>query len=79
MGCAYLSSFFNINLLYINRLRNGNGKEYNNETLKFDGQFLYNQRISGIEFIKDKLEFEGEYLYNKKWNGKGYDEYGNII
>ena len=26
-----------------------------------------------------KFEFEGEYLYNKKWNGKGYDENGNII
>ena len=25
------------------------------------------------------LEFEGEYLFNKKWNGKGYDEEGNII
>ena len=25
------------------------------------------------------LEYEGEYLYNKKWNGKGYDENGNII
>ena len=25
------------------------------------------------------MEYEGEYLYNKKWNGKGYDENGNII
>ena len=25
------------------------------------------------------MEYEGEYLYNKKWNGKGYDEIGNII
>ena len=25
------------------------------------------------------MEFEGEYLYNRKWNGKGYDENGNII
>ena len=22
---------------------------------------------------------DGEFLYNKKWNGKGYDEEGNII
>ena len=26
-----------------------------------------------------KLKFEGECLNNKKWNGKGYDEEGNII
>ena len=25
------------------------------------------------------MEFEGEYRYNKKWDGKGYDENGNII
>ena len=25
------------------------------------------------------MAFEGEYRYNKKWNGKGYDEKGNII
>ena len=25
------------------------------------------------------MEFEGELLFNKKWNGKGYDENGNII
>ena len=23
--------------------------------------------------------YDGEYLYGKKWNGKGYDEKGNII
>ena len=25
------------------------------------------------------MEYEGEYLYNNKYNGKGYDENGNII
>ena len=25
------------------------------------------------------MEYEGEYVKNKKWNGKGYDENGNII
>ena len=25
------------------------------------------------------MEFEGEYLFYKKWNGKGFDENGNII
>ena len=25
------------------------------------------------------MEFEGEFRYNRKWNGKGYDENGNVI
>jgi len=25
------------------------------------------------------LEYEGEYLFDKKYNGKGYDENGNIL
>ena len=25
------------------------------------------------------MEYEGEFRYNRKWNGKGYDEKGNII
>jgi len=25
------------------------------------------------------LEYEGQFRYNRKWNGKGYDEKGNII
>ena len=25
------------------------------------------------------MEYEGEFLFNKKWNGKGFDENGNII
>ena len=25
------------------------------------------------------MEYEGEFLYNKRWNGKGFDENGNII
>ena len=28
--------------------------------------------------MRGSLIFEGEYRYNKKWNGKGYDENGNI-
>ena len=40
-----------------------------------------NKRISfSIPFyINEKLEFEGEYSHHKKWNGKGYDENGNVI
>ena len=36
--------------------------------------------MKGKEFYFDgTLEYEGVYLYNKKWEGKGYDEKGNII
>ena len=34
----------------------------------------------GKEYIYgDIIRFDGEYLNDKKWNGKGYDEHGNII
>ena len=36
-------------------------------------------KFKGKEYVNGKLEFEGEYLFDKKWNGKGYDENGNII
>ena len=29
--------------------------------------------------MKGKLAFEGEYLSERNWNGKGYDEKGNLI
>ena len=32
-----------------------------------------------MAYIKGKLEYEGEYLFGRKYNGKGYDENGNII
>ena len=36
--------------------------------------------MKGKEYYNNgKLRFEGEYLDHKKWNGKGYDEQGNII
>ena len=25
------------------------------------------------------MEYQGEFRYDRKWNGKGYDENGNII
>ena len=41
--------------------------------------FLYSRKIKGKDFIEGKLEFEGDYLYDKKYNGKGYDNNGNIL
>ena len=35
--------------------------------------------MKGKAYIKGRLEFEGEYFFEKKWNGKGFDESGNII
>ena len=31
------------------------------------------------EYENRKLIFEGEHLNGKKWNGKGYDNEGNVI
>ena len=76
---------FNINGIKVFEIINGNGKvkEYDyNGKLLFEGEYL-NGEINGkgkeYDIIDGKLEYEGEYLYNKKWNGKGYDENGNII
>ena len=40
---------------------------------------VYNDKLRGKYYINGQLEYEGEYLYERKWNGKGYDENGNII
>ena len=40
---------------------------------------MYNFKIKGKFYINEKLEYEGEFLFNRKWNGKGYDENGNVI
>ena len=64
----------------LNGERNGKRKEYNESgELIFEGEYLYNIVLMGKEYINGKLEFEGDYLYEHKWNGKGYDENGNVI
>ena len=35
--------------------------------------------MKGKFYLNGILEYEGEYLFGKKWNGKGYDEKGNVI
>jgi hypothetical protein len=47
--------------------------------LKFEGEYYNNWLLKGKLYIKGKLQYEGEFLFHKKWNGKGYDEFGNII
>ena len=64
---------------YLNGKKNGEGKEYDDGKLQFEGEYLYDYRLKGREYINERLEYEGEYLFNKKYNGKGYDEDCNII
>ena len=49
--------------------------------LIFEGEYLKGKKNGkGKEYyFNGKLKFEGEYLNNNKWNGKGYNENGNII
>ena len=56
-------------------LKNGKGKEYINDILVFEGEYLNGKRNGkGKEYNKHgKIEFEGEYLDGKIWNGKKYD------
>ena len=66
---------------YLNGEKNGKGKEYNNDNneLIFKGEYLNGHRKKGKEYFKGRKEFKGEYLFDKKWDGKGYDENGNVI
>ena len=66
---------------YLKGERSGYGKEYNFYMLIFEGKYLNGKRNGkGKEYYyNSKLRFEGDYLNGEKWNGKGYDENGNII
>ena len=63
---------------FLNGKKSGKGKEYYDDQLIFEGEYLFGKRKKGIEYVKGIKEYEGEYLLNKKWNGVGYDENGNI-
>ena len=45
----------------------------------FEWYFYNDFLLKGKRYIYGRIEYEGEFLLNKKWNGKGYDENGNII
>ena len=60
----------------------GKGTEYNySGQLIFEGEYLNGKRNGkGKEYYKyGGLKFDGEYLNDTKYNGKEYDNYGNII
>ena len=59
--------------------KNGKLNQYFNKKLIFEGEYLYGYKRKGKEIINGNIEYEGEYFNNKKYNGKGYDENGNII
>ena len=75
---------------FLNGLKNGKCKEYDDKhLLKFEGEYLnglrngkgteyYIIQNQNLEYIT-RIKWEGEYLGGKKWNGKGYDRDGNII
>ena len=66
---------------YLNKKRNGKGKEYYvNGELKFKGKYINGERNGkGIEFdYNGNSKFEREYLNGKRWNGKGYNKEGKI-
>ena len=69
----------------INKKRNGKGKEYKNNKIIFEGEYLNGKRHGKgkeYDYYTGKLIFEGEYLEGKKWNGKVYegpDDNGDLI
>ena len=65
---------------YLNGKMNGKVKLYDDEgNLYFEGENGY-KNGKGKEYYSDKkLKFEGEYLNGSQWNGKQFDENGNII
>ena len=68
---------------YINGERKGKWKTfYQNGNLKREIEFVIDSEGYGKEYFNGRLEFEGKFKiwYNwYKWDGKGYDENGNII
>ena len=64
---------------FLNGLKNGKGKYYDKYgNICFEGEYINGHQIKGREYHRNKLVFEGEFLYNKKYNGKVYDENGNM-
>ena len=72
---------------YIEGRRNGYGKEYYEEKydceliIKYEGKYLNGKRNGkGKEnYYNGKVKFEGIYSFGLKYEGKGYDQDGNLI
>ena len=63
---------------YLNKKRNGKGKEYKNNKIIFEGEYLNGKRIGmGKEYNEfGKVIFEGEYFYNNRKKGRKYYDLG---
>ena len=67
---------------YIKGERNGKGKEYHNNELIFEGEYLNNKRWNGKgkEYDNYRLIYEGENANRERnWKGKEYHNNGNIL
>ena len=66
--------------MYANGQKNGKGTVFDIDGKPaFIGEYLYDFKIKGKEFKNGKIEYEGFYLLDNKWEGKGYDEQGNVV
>ena len=68
----YLIDFVCKGLKYVH------SKEIVHGDLKCEIEFVNNEEY-GKEYINGRLEFERKFKDWYKWDGKGYDENGNII
>ena len=65
---------------YLKGKKNGKTIEYDYiGRLSFDGEYSNGLKIRGREYSRGNLDYEGEYFYGNYWNGKGYDEKGNLL
>ena len=72
----------NGNVMYEKINGTGKVKEYEEDHLVFEGEYLNGKRNGkGKEYDEDegKLKFDGEYINGKKWSGIEYDEQGRTI
>ena len=66
---------------YLNGERNGKGKEYSLQELKFEGEYFKGKRWTGIKmqyFMDGKIRAEYEYSNGKITNIKQYEIFGEI-
>ena len=70
----------NGNIIYEINKGNGKSREYLNDSVIFEGEYINGIRNGkGKEYSNGKLLFEGEFLDGNIINGKEYDTLGNLI
>ena len=51
---------------YLDGKKCGKGKEYYiNDTIRFEGEYIYSFKIKGKSYLNNKIEFEGEFYIIK--------------